>query len=585
MAAPRSAEPKTQRTSTAASPKESETPAPVDSPLASWRRAKRPKPTIGSRVEWTGTRGSDDTEGRRVTATSVSEKTAPEPVADRPPRGLSQVLGLPPRPRRLQGDTRGFMLRRWLLVADVAALCAAFSLVEVVGGLDGRPNPSLGFDLLLLVVAIPMWILLLRLYGVYHVDSRRADHGLAEDVAPLFQMTVLWSWSVLLVSVATGIRYVEIPKLALFWVLAFGFLLAFRAATRGWASGRTWYLQNTLVVGSPEESATIVTKILRHPEYGINVVACLELCGEGTEDDGAGVEDADVVSSLGPVPLLRGDVDVLEVVRELDVDRVMLAPSVDSLSDRSTLLCDLTELSVHLDLLPGWGEVVGSRLEMTEMEGMPLLTLPRASIPRSSLVFKRLLDVSISAVTLLALAPLLALCALAIKLDSTGPVLFRQCRVGRGGRRFEVLKFRSMYVEAEALKHQFVELTLHRGAGENGIFKLAEDPRVTRVGRIMRRYSLDEVPQLLNILRGDMSLVGPRPLPEEEHERISGRFRRRVDLMPGLTGLWQVHGRSNIPFDGMVDLDYLYVTNWSLWRDVKLLIRTIGVVVRGNGAY
>src|SRR5205823_4868191 len=175
---------------------------------------------------------------------------------------------------------------------------------------------------------------------------------------------------------------------------------------------------------------------------------------------------------------------------------------------------------------------------------------------------------SVSGTLLVILAPLLALCALAIKLDTPGPALFRQRRVGRGGRPFEILKFRSMHRDADAGKYALAELTLHGGASENGIFKIVDDPRVTRVGRVLRRFSLDELPQLLNILRGDMSLVGPRPLPEDEHERITGRFRRRIDLMPGLTGLWQVHGRSNIPFEDMVGLDYLYVTNWSLWRDI-----------------
>ena len=477
------------------------------------------------------------------------------------------------------------MLRRWLLVADVAALCAAFLTAEALGGLDGGPAGSLVLDLALLAVGIPVWIVLLRAHGLYHVDSRRADHGLAEEVAPLFQMTAVWSWSVLLLVSVTGIRHVPLPKIVLFWVLSLVLLLGFRAATRTWARRRTWYLQNTLVVGTPTEAAEIVRRILRHPEYGINVVAGLELRADGDQANAAGVEDSDMVSSLGPVPLIRGEVDVVEVVKELDVDRVMLAPSVGSLGDRSSPLPQLAELKVHLDLLPGWGEIVGSRLEMTEMEGMPLLTLPRAALPRSSLVLKRLLDVSVSGTALVLLSPLLALCAAAIKLDCPGPVLFRQRRVGKGGRRFELLKFRSMCVEADELKAELANLTLHEGACENGIFKVARDPRVTRVGRVLRRFSLDELPQLFNILRGDMSLVGPRPLPEEEHERLSGRFKRRVELMPGLTGLWQVHGRSNIPFDGMVDLDYLYVTNWSLWRDVKLLIRTVAVVARGSGAY
>jgi lipopolysaccharide/colanic/teichoic acid biosynthesis glycosyltransferase len=139
--------------------------------------------------------------------------------------------------------------------------------------------------------------------------------------------------------------------------------------------------------------------------------------------------------------------------------------------------------------------------------------------------------------------------------------------------------------DAEELKDEMAHLNFHGGTTEHGMFKVAQDPRITRVGRLLRRLSLDELPQLFNVLRGDMSLVGPQPLIESEYEQIRGRHRRRVDLLPGLTGLWQVHGRSDIPFEGMVDLDYLYVSNWSMWVDLKLLIRTVAVVARGQGAY
>jgi exopolysaccharide biosynthesis polyprenyl glycosylphosphotransferase len=229
--------------------------------------------------------------------------------------------------------------------------------------------------------------------------------------------------------------------------------------------------------------------------------------------------------------------------------------------------------------------VVGTRFDLHEMEGMPLLTMPRPSLGSSSLRLKRALDLIVGTVALLFLSPVFAACALAIKLDSPGPVLFRQRRIGRRNRPFEVFKFRSMHVDADDRKDEVAGLNFHGGANETGMFKIREDPRVTRVGRILRRYSLDELPQLLNIVRGDMSLVGPRPLIETEDRQIEGRFRRRLDLTPGLTGLWQAHGRSDIPFEEMVNLDYVYVTNWSLWGDVKLLLRTFAVVVRGRGAY
>jgi exopolysaccharide biosynthesis polyprenyl glycosylphosphotransferase len=263
----------------------------------------------------------------------------------------------------------------------------------------------------------------------------------------------------------------------------------------------------------------------------------------------------------------------------------MLAPALTDQPDRTELICGLTDLGVHVDLIPSWSDVVGARLDLHEMEGMPVLTIPRPALRRSSLRLKRTLDVSVVGAALVLLSPLLLACAIAIKLNSPGPVLFRQRRIGRDDRPFEVLKFRSMCVDADQRKDHVASLSFHGGGVESGMFKIRDDPRVTRVGSVLRRYSLDELPQLLNILRGDMSLVGPRPLIENEDRQVKGRFRRRLGLTPGLTGLWQVHGRSDIPFDEMVSLDYLYVTNWSLWGDVKLLMRTLPSVMRGVGAY
>jgi lipopolysaccharide/colanic/teichoic acid biosynthesis glycosyltransferase len=157
--------------------------------------------------------------------------------------------------------------------------------------------------------------------------------------------------------------------------------------------------------------------------------------------------------------------------------------------------------------------------------------------------------------------------------------------VGRGDRRFELFKFRSMRADAELVKHDIAHLNDHGGGTASGMFKIRKDPRITRVGQVLRRHSIDELPQLINVLRGDMSLVGPRPLIENEDRQVEGRHRRRIMLTPGLTGLWQVNGRSDIPFEGMIDLDYVYVTNWSLGGDIKILLRTLSAVTRGRGAY
>jgi lipopolysaccharide/colanic/teichoic acid biosynthesis glycosyltransferase len=203
----------------------------------------------------------------------------------------------------------------------------------------------------------------------------------------------------------------------------------------------------------------------------------------------------------------------------------------------------------------------------------------RFDLTRSSALFKRGFDLLGAGLGLLAVAPVLITIAIAIKLDSRGPVFFRQLRVGRHGQRFYMLKFRTMVPDAEALK----EGLRHRNEAKEGLFKIAADPRVTRVGRLLRQSSLDELPQLLNIVRGEMSLVGPRPLVIDEDQRVQGWHRRRLELTPGMTGPWQILGPSRVPLREMVAIDYLYVANWSLWTDIKILLRTVPHVLGRHG--
>jgi exopolysaccharide biosynthesis polyprenyl glycosylphosphotransferase len=477
----------------------------------------------------------------------------------------------------LRRDTRGYWLRRLLLAGDVAALCVSFVLAKLAAGISERGDPALGSDVALLVLSVPIWLLFAHAHNLYHLDSRRAEHGTADELGPVLQMTTLWSWSVLLAVSLTGVRMVPVERLVIFWALTVVLLLAFRSLVRSWARKRTWYLQNALVVAGRDQSEEIVNKLLRHPEYGIHVVACI--------DHGARQASNGELAAIGPVPVVAGAVDILRVVDDLDVERVILSPSASGVGAGSELVAQLTDSAVQVDLIPDWSDAVSARLEQHELEGAPLLTVPRIRLARSSLACKRVLDVMLSAAGLILLAPLMALVALAIKLDSPGPVFFRQRRVGRQGRLFELLKFRTMRADADQLKHEVAALNFHGGGNATGMFKIRQDPRITRVGSLLRRSSIDELPQLWSILRGHMSLVGPRPLIENEDRQIEGRLRRRLNLPPGLTGLWQVSGRSEIPFDQMVNLDYLYVSNWSLWGDVKLLLKTVSAVFARRGAY
>ncbi len=272
------------------------------------------------------------------------------------------------------------------------------------------------------------------------------------------------------------------------------------------------------------------------------------------------------------------------MIDDLGVDRVVVAFSNEGHEAHLDLLRRMKERDVHVDVVPRLFEMVGSRAHLHAVEGIPLLGLPPLRLSRSWMLMKRTMDVSGAALGLLLLSPLLIAIAIAIKATSRGPVLFSQHRVGYQGKPFRILKFRTMVANAETLKPSVGHLNMHLG-GDPRMFKIPNDPRLTPVGRLLRRCALDELPQLVNVLRGEMSLVGPRPLILEEDSYVESWGRRRLDLKPGITGPWQALGGSNIPFEEMVRLDYLYITNWSLYDDVKWLWRTIPSLVSGRHAY
>jgi lipopolysaccharide/colanic/teichoic acid biosynthesis glycosyltransferase len=230
--------------------------------------------------------------------------------------------------------------------------------------------------------------------------------------------------------------------------------------------------------------------------------------------------------------------------------------------------------------VPRLYEFLDGARPVDSVRGLPLLSIGVPRLSRSARAAKRALDAVGATLVVLALLPLLLAIAIAIKLESRGAVLFRQSRAGRGGEPFDMFKFRTMYADAEQRKPELLALNEMR---EGVMFKIRFDPRVTRVGRTLRRLSLDELPQLLNVWRGEMSLVGPRPLVVDEDAKIEGHDRARLHLTPGMTGHWQILGSARVPLHEMVGIDYLYVANWSLWTDVKILLRTVPYVLRRRG--
>jgi exopolysaccharide biosynthesis polyprenyl glycosylphosphotransferase len=249
------------------------------------------------------------------------------------------------------------------------------------------------------------------------------------------------------------------------------------------------------------------------------------------------------------------------------------------------LMRTLSHLGLQVDVVPRFYDVVSSGMDAYSVEGVPLLGIRPVRLAAPARVAKRAIDVAGSALVLLLVAPLMLAIAILIKLDSPGPVFFRQRRIGAGNRSFRIWKFRTMLVDADERKAMLAHLNQHARNGDGRLFKIVDDPRVTRAGRFLRRHYLDEFPQLINVFRGEMSLVGPRPLIPEEAQHVDEWALERLNLKPGMTGLWQVLGGSAISFGEMVKLDYLYVTTWSLWNDIRLLAQTVPVVFRGSRAH
>jgi exopolysaccharide biosynthesis polyprenyl glycosylphosphotransferase len=454
-------------------------------------------------------------------------------------------------------------------MADLLGLAIAFLAAEAfVGGLGAIPiNQGLAFT-----VTLPLWVLAVKVYGLYDRDEERTDHSTVDDLSGVFHLVTVGAWIVYAGSHMAGADHRGLQKVGAFWVLAILLVSCARAFARVLCRRHPTYVQNTVVVGAGAVGETIARKLLRHPEYGINLV---------------GFVDADPPPRLDPavadVPVLGSPSELREIVRRHSVERVILAFSRSPDSTMLPVLDMLADDDVQIDIVPRLFELIGPNVDIHSVEGTPLLALRPARLAPSSLLIKRGMDVVASACALVLLLPVFVVVAVAIKLDSPGPVFFRQVRVGACGRRFRIWKFRTMVADAEARKLEVAHLNKHLERGSDPrMFKIPNDPRTTSVGRWLRRHSVDELPQLINVLVGQMSLVGPRPLIVEEHSHVRDWAARRSTLKPGITGLWQVLGRDEIPFEEMVKLDFLYVTNWSVGNDLNLVMRTLRVLAAGG---
>jgi exopolysaccharide biosynthesis polyprenyl glycosylphosphotransferase len=487
---------------------------------------------------------------------------------------LEEQLVAAPVPRRRY--RRGALVRRVLLLADAAGLVIAFLLASLLvsasGAASDRVSPGLEFVAFLL--AIPGWLLLLRLEGLYDRDEERTDHSTVDDIVGVFRSVTIGVWIFALFGVATNLVQPELTRLGIFWLAAIVLIPTLRAVARTLCRHLPGYQQNAVIVGAGLVGQQLALKLTNHSEYGINLV--------GFVDDRPTQLDDELARRL---PLLLGGPDRLrECVTEHGIERVIFAFSNDSHEQVLANIRAIRDLDVQIDIVPRYFEVFGGGAEVHTLEGIPLVGLRPTRLSRSSRVLKRTFDLIAAGLGLLFLAPLFAAVALCIKLESRGPVFFRQVRRGANGTTFRIYKFRTMVAEAEEKKADVVHLNMHRDRDPR-MTKIPDDPRVTRVGRFLRRTSIDELPQLINVIKGEMSLVGPRPLILEEDAYVQEWARKRLDLKPGITGLWQVLGRSDIPFDEMTKLDYVYVTNWSLREDIRLILLTVPSLLRPRRAF
>ncbi|NTU70249.1 MAG: sugar transferase [Coriobacteriia bacterium] len=455
------------------------------------------------------------------------------------------------------------------LASGVASLIR-FGRLRHVEAIPGSGINVQFADMSLVIMAV--WILALSFEGLYDVDRVFWGTGEYSRVARGLSLGVV------IFIVATFA--LKLPGLSRGWVmLTWGFGIIFVVIGRSLVryvlarlrrSGR--FLRRTLVVGYNQEAADLLRRLQANPSSGLTPVACLASSRQDT---------LDLQYCTPEIECLGAAADIVEVLAARSFDTVLIASTAFDSEVLSRIIADLRGADVDIELSSGLLDVTTSRVLIREVSGVPLVLVRGVSFSLRKRLVKRAFDLTVGAAILLVGTPIWLLIALLIKLDSRGPILYKQVRLGRDGNPFGMYKFRSMRRDADELLQELS--TENEASGP--LFKMRDDPRITRVGRWLRRLSIDEIPQLLNVMRGQMSLVGPRPPLPQEASAYSGYHWRRMEVLPGMTGLWQVSGRSALTFDEMVRLDLFYIENWSVGFDLSIMLRTIPAVLSTTGAY
>ncbi len=453
---------------------------------------------------------------------------------------------------------RDAAIRRLLALADLSGVLVALIVATV--GVSHHPR-----ELLWALPLLPLWVIVFKAYDLYDKDTKRISHATVDDLPRIMHAILLGSLLMLAYFRLTPVGSFDLSDLAVFAIAAILSVAVLRVFVHRLGVSLLGP-ERLLLVGDGTQIATLAHKLGAHPEYGVRVIGLITRSAQAAHPP-----DLPVLGSMCELDLLR-------LIRDHGVERLVVAHEDFEEGALFDLLHRCRELNVKVSVLPQLFDALGPSVELDDVEGVTVLGVNPPVLPRSSRLLKRTIDVAGSAILLLLTAPLQLAIAAAVKLDSPGPAFFRQVRIGRGGERFRLAKFRTMGVDAEERRAELLA-----ASKDPDWLLIDEDPRITRLGGFLRASSLDELPQLWNVLKGEMSLVGPRPLIEDEDRRLEGWRRSRIDLTPGVTGLWQVLGRTSISFEEMVKLDYLYVTNWSLWNDLRLVLRTLPAVLLRKG--
>jgi exopolysaccharide biosynthesis polyprenyl glycosylphosphotransferase len=462
---------------------------------------------------------------------------------------------------------RGWLIRRALLSADLLALASAFAIAVTTAGHGftfGDPQHR-AVELTLAALAVPLWMFAAKLYGLYDRDEERTDHSTLDELVAVFHLVTSGAWIFFVVGWFSGIAEPNLRKLVLFWFAATCLVTGYRAVARGLCRHHSSYVQNTIIVGAGEIGQLVARKLLQHPEYGINLVGFVD------------AEPRERHEGMEHVPLLGSPDDLADACTRLGVERVVVAFSRQDARETLNVIRSLRELDVQIDLVPRLFEILGPSATMHSVEGVPLVGLSPVRLTRSSRFIKRLIDIVGASLLLVLTAPLFLALAIWVRRSSSGPVFFTQRRLGFEMNEFTTIKFRTMHVGADESAHRdYIRATMNRSAapGAEGFYKLLRPTEITSVGRFLRKTSLDELPQLINVLRGEMSLVGPRPCIAYETEFFEPHHFERFLVPQGLTGLWQVTARARSTFAEALDMDVAYARSWSLELDLKILFKT-----------